>query len=1303
MPLLFTEHSLNFDGSNDYISLGNISALSFERTDSYSLSAWVNINTSGDYTIFGKKQASAPLRGWIFYISSSRQLLFAATSTGTNDLSVESTNASLFNDNQWHHVCVTVDGSSLASGIFLYIDGALISKNIIRNNLTGTILNSVGVSLGSRNDSSTSLSFNGRLTEMAAYDTELTPSEVQAIYNAGNPPDLTLVGPVGSLIGYWRLGEHSYPTVPDLSPSGNNGTMTNMDAEDIVIDAPRPHEVFYSISNDHLDVKYVTMGDIAAFEFGVANSFSISTWVKFARTTTTSGYIVSKLAVGPTRGWGLYEENGDLLFLFQGSSGWARIRTTGGDYRTGNWRHVVLTYGGTSNAAGMNIYVDGVLQTNTTENDTLAGVTTNTAALNLMSRTNGFFGLHGGSQTETAIWTRQLSASDVLSVYNYGVPRDVRTLGWNSDLLGYWAPDPQSFLIVPDLASGLYDGTAVNLEASDVKFDAPGIDLDFTAISTTSCNWGGDQSIVGWVDLGTPSQLAFERTQPFSLSLWVRYTGGGTLIGNLTDDSTSRGWELYIDPPYGDFNFYLASDANVYDGYDGYDGYELYLYSNLRYDDNEWHHVCVVYLGDSDPATVTIYVDGVSVPFTVDTDNLTGTIVSAENVKLGKTASESLSYDGYMDDVSVWNKALSEVEVRTLYGIRRPSNLLETMPLSNLVGYWRMGDGDTFPTILDHGPFGIDGTMMGYLHTYRIVNERPPGAPLTQYSIGNNGRYDATSTLFDFGRNDPFSIVMTFRTDSNTTYFPTLASHQASIGYVVEISGNSSENDGGVRFRLIGPTGEIRAVTNDGYNDAEWYHLVITYDGSGSSSGISFYINGNVTPYTIFEDTLGAEDFGLSTPYRIYDAVIAGDGYIGNTCQHAVYDIELSQSNVDDIYGLGSLPDLASVGPTGNLVAYYPVLQNDLASLPNLPDYGPNDITMVSLSQYGSIIDDAPSTLIPESSLELNGTNEYISIGDVSALSFERTDPFTISIWAKMTSGVTTNMALVGKQESSGNFRGWALSVNSSNQLNFLLTSTGTNEIFVRATNPIVRDDTWRNYCVTYDGSSDANGVRIYEDGFQLEFTIVENTLTTTTITTSGAAIGASNSTGDIPFDGYLDNFAAYNKNLSPNEVFNLVGFKTPRDHGAYGPIDSLIGWWRLGESQGDKSPVNQNNGTLQNMDSSNISTDIPILDRYNKMRGLDSGNNYVTWVTQNISPDFVGDQAPVSVVDGTVVQVTNWSEEVKAYKMRGLQSGGPPVIWLSGGRPDWNAEIPNETIIPGTVVVLGIMPFNINIPRVGG
>ena len=50
---------------------------------------------------------------------------------------------------------------------------------------------------------------------------------MQAIYNASLPTDNTLLNTEPDLIGYWLMGEAS-----------NDGTMTNMESGDIVVDAP---------------------------------------------------------------------------------------------------------------------------------------------------------------------------------------------------------------------------------------------------------------------------------------------------------------------------------------------------------------------------------------------------------------------------------------------------------------------------------------------------------------------------------------------------------------------------------------------------------------------------------------------------------------------------------------------------------------------------------------------------------------------------------------------------------------------------------------------------------------------------------------------------------------------------------------------------------------------------------------------------------------------------------------------------------------------------------------------------------
>ena len=60
-------------------------------------------------------------------------------------------------------------------------------------------------------------------------------ANISSIYNGGTPNDLTSLNPVS----WWRMGDaDTFPTITDNGSGGNNGTMTNMDAGDIVSDTP---------------------------------------------------------------------------------------------------------------------------------------------------------------------------------------------------------------------------------------------------------------------------------------------------------------------------------------------------------------------------------------------------------------------------------------------------------------------------------------------------------------------------------------------------------------------------------------------------------------------------------------------------------------------------------------------------------------------------------------------------------------------------------------------------------------------------------------------------------------------------------------------------------------------------------------------------------------------------------------------------------------------------------------------------------------------------------------------------------
>jgi hypothetical protein len=170
------------DTESDYISIGNISNLNFDGSLPFSISFWINLESSvADMSILSKRNHVSPFEGWEVLVTSANKIRFNIGSNNTTDkLEVETTNT--ITDSIWTHIIITYDGSQLPSGVNIYINNIVESSlTTIQNNFTGNSSNSYNVSIGSRNNTTTF--FDGLLDEVRIYDSILTPLERDRIIN----------------------------------------------------------------------------------------------------------------------------------------------------------------------------------------------------------------------------------------------------------------------------------------------------------------------------------------------------------------------------------------------------------------------------------------------------------------------------------------------------------------------------------------------------------------------------------------------------------------------------------------------------------------------------------------------------------------------------------------------------------------------------------------------------------------------------------------------------------------------------------------------------------------------------------------------------------------------------------------------------------------------------------------------------------------------------------------------------------------------------------------------------------------
>jgi hypothetical protein len=178
-------------------------------------------------------------------------------------------------------------------------------------------------------------------------------------------------------------------------------------------------------------------GDSNIFYFSNGTNdlpFSISCWVNFSNISARTGnWIVAKTPVGVSNQgeFEFYFNIATQRFQFQKYSDntigrFRRVESFANLIYINTWYHVVVTSVG-NDSSGMNIYVNGVnqsdIRTNSTNYTTISDTTSPLSVLNAGSfpqatlRLNGFL-------DEFAIWkNRELTPEEVLYLYNSGLAR----------------------------------------------------------------------------------------------------------------------------------------------------------------------------------------------------------------------------------------------------------------------------------------------------------------------------------------------------------------------------------------------------------------------------------------------------------------------------------------------------------------------------------------------------------------------------------------------------------------------------------------------------------------------------------------------------------------------------------------------------------------------------------------------------------------------------------------------------------------------------------------------------------------
>lgn len=179
------DDSLTFDGAGDYVTVSHNANINFERTDAFSISMWVKFNEIGSATneaLISKRQTTGDQKGYVVWKDTTDNINFQleGDNSPVNRLRVSASPG--LQNGVWYFITTTYDGTSLPSGVKIYVNGVNQTLTTVTNSLSLTIANTEPLLIGTQTLSA--LDFNGFIDNVVIYNEELTSEEIVSQYQA---------------------------------------------------------------------------------------------------------------------------------------------------------------------------------------------------------------------------------------------------------------------------------------------------------------------------------------------------------------------------------------------------------------------------------------------------------------------------------------------------------------------------------------------------------------------------------------------------------------------------------------------------------------------------------------------------------------------------------------------------------------------------------------------------------------------------------------------------------------------------------------------------------------------------------------------------------------------------------------------------------------------------------------------------------------------------------------------------------------------------------------------------------------
>lgn len=202
--------SLNFDGINDQVAVGDVAAIDITGT-ALTVSCWFWWTGAITDFLIGKRQSGVAIQYGMYLDLSPAKLRFEVADGGT--VPNTASTATTVTTGVWHHGAGRLNGAG-GGGTTVWLDG------VNDGSATGVTLGNTTNSLTFGAASNGSFRYTGQIAEVSIWNVALSDGEMVSLAKGVSPYLIRR----NSLAGYWPLWSSAHAM--DLSGNGNAGTIT---------------------------------------------------------------------------------------------------------------------------------------------------------------------------------------------------------------------------------------------------------------------------------------------------------------------------------------------------------------------------------------------------------------------------------------------------------------------------------------------------------------------------------------------------------------------------------------------------------------------------------------------------------------------------------------------------------------------------------------------------------------------------------------------------------------------------------------------------------------------------------------------------------------------------------------------------------------------------------------------------------------------------------------------------------------------------------------------------------------------